>query len=123
MSFFGYNADGTTFHKLDVGFAVDSSSASDGWTLIYGIAKFDDATISSSERVNLRINGGDAGLDLLVDDVTMNRWDPDCDALVFNGDAEVGDTRGWRTMHGSGQISVVDGGALGTSKAFQMSGT
>ena len=120
---FGYNADGTTFHKLDVGFAVDSSSASDGWTLIYGIAKFDDATISSSERVNLRINGGDAGLDLLVDDVTMNRWDPDCDALVFNGDAEVGDTRGWRTMHGSGQISVVDGGALGTSKAFQMSGT
>merc|ERR1712232_221666 len=68
-----------------------------------------------------------AGIDIVVDDVSIKplQIDNDCLQLVKNGDAEVGDARHW-FLRGSGDygtISIESGGAGGSAYAFHHKGT
>jgi len=98
------------------------------WNTLTGYFEVTQAMMNA-DSIELYVNGSPASTNIVIDNVVMKEADTNTfgietcpDNLVLNGDAEVGDARGWY-LKGSGNfgiVSLVDG-ANGSTYAFHHS--
>ena len=99
------------------------------WNAIRGHFQVTQAMIDA-RHIDLFINGASAGINIVIDNVVLKEADANTfgvekcpNNLVLNGDAEIGDARGWyiKGSGNSGSITMVNG-AGGSNYAFHHSG-
>ena len=68
--------------------------AVDGWSIMAGIMTVTEIQADHNE-INVRLYGSHESMTVFYDDISIKPLPRMCDALVVNGDFEIGDTRFW----------------------------
>ena len=90
------------------------------WGVIRGYFTADEILLNAF-RAYVYFVGVEPNVDIAIDDVSIIPFSLDCTNLVDNGDAEIGNARHW-WAEGDSTVTVIDGGANGSSKALASRG-
>ena len=108
-------ADGEDWYLL-AGSTIEAGDGGSAWGVIHGMFTVPSQAVRANP-LYLFLEGVAAGVDVLIDSVSLTSSEKNCLELIYNGDAEAGDTRGWKRL-GGGSIGVIESGSSGSGHAL-----